>query len=924
MFKKSRGLLLAFTCLTALAGGSLELKAQSAFDASKLPRVSGAKEIFASPATTIFVSPDPVAATADRLEQTLAAAGWQRYVAPLTASASNPNLRIMSLKKDGQALNVMVSIAPAQGNKTSVQYSALPLKTDLPFSTDATNIEFDPNRPLLLLVTAEPIGKTLAFYRKELAARGWSLWSAAANGKQAAGGPDGDMHERGASAQYISDKSPSSVLALTLQKLDGGKFKVEIKPMPAAALASMHQAYLNGDNRGSEPVKVSDLPRLAGATDDPSRSSPDKTVYSVAKRLAETSTAVNALLGAQGWKPYVEPLEKDHSTLAAFKKGRQGLSVSYTIQVGKNEKTSERTTVYYSPARINFALPFPDDATGIVFDQNRPYLNAMSAAPVDALLSFYSKELPSSGWQPVPAPDLAAKFPNAKIDDKPAYFTRGGQRVIALSLQRNGDKTNVEIRVPPFARPQTLEAGSGYYGLPSPKLIKSAGATDGRPERTMFAHVPAEIDTVLTFYRRELAARNWKEEAQGAVLKPDEVILNYTPPEGKAVLKLTHKYDLTIVSIVQQIPKPVVVAQPDSGNGMGSIDSMMKEMGQMMRQAGADIPGGLNPPAAPPAAQNSSAPLRALADNKAPVPVPADAEDVEFDGSDGKLEFSSPSGVKAVADFYRSAMKQQGWQSHSSVINNANMVVLNFAKGGKPVVLTIMKMGPKTNVSADGDGLKGAAGAPDKTAKADTDAPPPSADDLIVEESGGLPMPKNHTMSTGTRTPFRRELNATVPMSVAVMTEFYRRELGRLNWKEAGKGTVAADRAALRFAAPEGPAMLKIERKGKETSIVLILKDPGAAAKAGIAPKPGQAKVLFGNILPNESSLTFNNKAVKVKAGAGTKAPDGPALDLKPGKYKFSIKPANKPPQVEEIEVGPDETWGLMIGPGGVLPLQAY
>ena len=869
MLKKSRGILLAFICLTALTGGNLVVTAQMAFDASRLPRVSGAKEVFASPATTIFTSPDPVAATADRLEQALAATGWQRYAAPFSTTASNPNLRIMSLKNDGQALSVMVSVAPAQGNATSVQYSALPLRTDLPFTRDATNIEFDPNLPLLTLVTAEPVDKTLAFYRKELGARGWALWSAAVNGKQSAGGPDGDVYDNAASAHYVSDKNPAVALLLTQQTLTGGKIKVEIKQLPIGALTGLHQAFLNSDNRSNAPLKVSDLPRIADATDEPGRSSPDKTVYSVAKRLAETSAAVKTLLGADGWKPYIEPLEKDHTTSAKFKKGRQGLSVSYTIQVGKNEKTSERTTVYYSPAHINFALPFPDDGTEIVFDQNRPYLNAMSAAPVDILLNFYSKELPPAGWQALPVADAAANFPNAKVDDKTAYFTRGGQRVIALSLRRDGDKTNVEIRVPPFVLPQTLEAGSGYYGLPSPKLIKSAGATDGRPERTMFAHVPAAIDTVLAFYRRELAARNWKEEAEGAVLTPNEIVLNYTPPEGKAVLRLTHKYDLTVVNLVQQVPKPAVTAQPGMGSGMSSIDSMMKQAEQMMRA----VPSGMIPP--PPATQNSGAPLRALAGNKTPVPVPDNAEDVEFDGGDGKLEFSSPSDVKAVADFYRSTMKQQGWQSRSSVINNANMVVLNFAKGGNAVTFTIIKMGQKTNVNADGTGLK-MAGAPssEKATAADYTFKP-SDEDMTVEESAGLPVPKRHTMMVGTSTPFRREMNANVPMSGADMTGFYRRELSKMKWKEEGGATTTPDRATLRFTAPEGPAVLKIERKSNETSILLVVKNPGAAAQAGIAPKPGQAKVLFGNILPGESTLTFNKKLIKVKAGAGTKAPDG-------------------------------------------------
>ena len=55
-----------------------------------------------------------------------------------------------------------------------------------------------------------------------------------------------------------------------------------------------------------------------------------------------------------------------------------------------------------------------------------------------------------------------------------------------------------------------------------------------------------------------------------------------------------------------------------------------------------------------------------------------------------------------MADFYCSTMKGQGWDSRSSVINNANMVVLNFAKRRKSVSFTIMRMGNKTNVSADG------------------------------------------------------------------------------------------------------------------------------------------------------------------------------------------------------------------------------
>ena len=208
--------------------------------------------------------------------------------------------------------------------------------------------------------------------------------------------------------------------------------------------------------------------------------------------------------------------------------------------------------------------------------------------------------------------------------------------------------------------------------------------------------------------------------------------------------------------------------------------------------------------------------LRARAGNNSPVPVPENAEDVEFD-ADGKLEFSSASSLKAVADFYRSAMKQQGWQAQSSVINNANMVVLNFAKAGKAVSFTIMRMGNKTNVTADGSGLQVAAAKSNEPSATASPAPAPaSAEDLEAEESGGLPVPKRHTMSEGTTTPFRHELKASVPLALADVLGFYRRELGKRNWKEETQGAVVtADKVGHRLYRARRPGGAQARPQGR-------------------------------------------------------------------------------------------------------------
>jgi hypothetical protein len=898
------------------------------FDASTLPRVPGAKEIFASPLTTIFVSPEAIGPTADAVEKALAALGWQEYAAPNTSSAEIPTMRTLTLKKGPQALNVFITVAPAQNNAISVQYSALPLNVDLPFTADAANIEYSPDRPSLSLVSGEPVETLLDFYRQQLAERGWFLWSEKANGRQAAGGPSGTLHDGGGYAYYVSGRDPKAILALTLQKAGDGKVKVGIQSQPVGVLESARQVYLGRDNV-APLVAVADLPRLPGGRDT-GKSTAERVSYSVPGNVPATTAAIKALLAAQGWKFYVVPLDEPHSTWLTFIKGQQGLSVDFTISPGTDEDTTDQTTVEYAASRLQFAPPVPDDAADLIFDERRPYLSLTSGAPPRSLREFYAGKLGASDWAPLADAQIAAKWPNAKLDPKPAngdiaYYIRGDVRPIMVVLRAgDGGKTQVELKTPAFAEPQSVEGDSDMFGLPIPKPHRNAGGSDGGTAREIHAQVPASLDAVLSFYRGALSARGWKEEGQGGSTGPDGAVVNFALPEGAATLKLGRQYGLTTVSLVEKIARP----KNESATGGGSVDDMLQQAQQMMRDAASQAAGAMAPPDSAPGGGDSVEPLQSLAGGDAPIPLPETARDVNFESGGGTLEFTSPSSVRSIADFFRSNLKRSGWRSQPSVIDKPNMVELDFVKAGKDLSITILKMGPGVSVSAHGSGLQAAGAKPDQSA-ADNEspaggAPAPAADDLVAEESGGLPVPRRHTMSEGTQTPFRRELNANVPLDLAVVLEFYRRELGSRNWKEEASGaTVAADHAAVLFMAPEGPAVLKLVRKGNETTVNLSVKDPEAARKAGVLPQAGKARVMFGNILPEASSLTFDNRTIKVAGKAGTQAPDGPALDLPPGKYRYSIETGGTV-QADEVEIRADETWGLMIGPGGVLALQAF
>lgn len=935
----SSGLVAAFTCLAIAVSGCSKSDAEKSekleksekaveaekadngqLDTSRLPRVNGAKEVFASPATSIFTSPNPVTQTADAVEQSLAAAGWQRYVAPNTARASDPNMRMTTLKKGTQALSVFVTVAPAQNNATSVQYAVIPLKTELPFIPEADNIEYSPDRPLLTLMTGEPLDKLLKFYRKELSVRGWSLWPQLQNAKQ----PNGVIHKHGAFAYYVNDKEPSVILALTAKNAEGGKAKVELKEWPAVVLKNGFAAVPAGR------LDVRSLPKLTGATENPARTKSDSLVYSVAGSVEATAAATAKMLASAGWHQYILPSDEPNATLLYFKKEGQGLVVSFTMTNGKADKSS----VYYDAQWIYTDLSLPDDASNIVFDEHRPYLNCVTASGVEATLDFYRQELGAAGWVPLSEAVAKERWPNASLGDK-VYYIREKQMPIMLSLLQASDgKTGIEIRVAPFALPQTLEAGREYYGLPTPKLIKTAGGTGGDKQHEAHALVPADFDTVLVFYRRELAVRQWKEESDAAVVKPDQAVLKFSSPQGPAILKIGRRYDLTTVSLVQQITQPPMPASEarhatggsgtnSPGLNVGSLDALLKDAQKMMRDA--DAMSERTAQAPPTAPKSAGVPLHAAADSKAPVPVPANAEDVKFNADSGQLEFHSAASVPDVAAFYRSAMKDGSWQEGSSVINRPNMVVLNFSKARKSISFTIMQMGPKTNVTAHGSGLKEAVA---KSAAAPAAAPTPtsvpSVDDLVAEESGGLPVPKRHTSAGNMRTPFRIELNAVVPLDLIAVLGFYRQELSKRNWKEDGTSSVTVDNAVVTYASPDGPARLKLDHKDGATSVSLLVKKPEAARKGGVLPKPGQGKVIFGNINDAEAVIRFDNKPIRIAPRAGTKAPDGPSLNLPPGKYKYSIKLAGRPTQNDEVEIGADETWGLMAGPGGVLALQAY
>lgn len=90
------------------------------------------------------------------------------------------------------------------------------------------------------------------------------------------------------------------------------------------------------------------------------------------------------------------------------------------------------------------------------------------------------------------------------------------------------------------------------------------------PLRTRLeATVPAELNDVLAFYRRELGKLGWQEKPDGAVIAADHVQLAFVSPLGPALLELGRKNTSTSVDLVQKNSDTATRANvmPEPGQG---------------------------------------------------------------------------------------------------------------------------------------------------------------------------------------------------------------------------------------------------------------------------------------------------------------------------------------------------------------------
>jgi hypothetical protein len=203
------------------------------------------------------------------------------------------------------------------------------------------------------------------------------------------------------------------------------------------------------------------------------------------------------------------------------------------------------------------------------------------------------------------------------------------------------------------------------------------------------------------------------------------------------------------------------------------------------------------------------------------------------------------------------------------------------------------------------------------------------AETLKAEDKDGLPVPANYTDYSGESGPYLHSITLASPSSLKTVLGFYRNELKSRKWRELPGATGAGEnKAALTFDNNQKDRLvLKLARNAAGgTDIKITVKSEGAAKKDGILPAPGMVRIYLGNATDGQVVFTIAQKKIAVKKHSTSEnsMKDAPFIDVKPGKYPFTLSGTGPTPVKDSIEVGPDETWGLIAGPGGAMPLQMF
>ena len=253
----------------------------------------------------------------------------------------------------------------------------------------------------------------------------------------------------------------------------------------------------------------------------------------------------------------------------------------------------------------------------------------VTSAEVDRVVEFVRKEMAALGWQEYARPN------GAVFDDPDDQSLTFKKKAIGLTMR---------ISVAPAEGGKTLAQYSArLLGHELPTMAE-AGKIEYDDDKVYLSYTTAaDIETVMDFYRQELTAMDYEEAARVTVTLPTGSIL-FAHAETPLLLNS---------SMLEDDQTQVILYTPDPTELTQFMAPDMEPMEESMEE----------PVAAPVVEVEPAALDVAQGQSGVPdLPLPADAQGIEFDADFEEISFTSPSDLKTLAEFYREALPARGWQ----------------------------------------------------------------------------------------------------------------------------------------------------------------------------------------------------------------------------------------------------------------------
>lgn len=340
--------------------------------ADKLPVPKGMKSLGYFHGQAMYLSDASVAETAESSRKLLLADGWLPY-----GENASDDSQTYNFKKNGIRVLVWTSKAPAQGNKTMLQYNTELLAADIPLFAEAIDPRYDDfTTSLRFSVNGEDAGPIVQFYQRALGEQGW---------KATTDQPITD-DDRG-TGFLVFRNSRADMMSLDFQRYTD-KLDAKLSYSTAAEVAQQDRAAkLAAEKKRAAQAQAQAELADAAADDDHESSDEEMPKLPDSDDFGDLLDAAEQLSG--------EDLSDARRMLEAVQGNGNKAPAKTPPPVGKKDGD------YKVPRIVD--VPMPEGA-GVEYDRVTRIVKVTSADDIATLAKYYIDGLTEKGWTPSQKP----------------------------------------------------------------------------------------------------------------------------------------------------------------------------------------------------------------------------------------------------------------------------------------------------------------------------------------------------------------------------------------------------------------------------------------------------------------------------------------------------------------------------------------